>query len=457
MFKKVITGIAFAAGLLAADASFAQAPPTVKLCVQNGATCIPVNSSTPLPVNASVSASITGFPGSAQTTGTPIAVTTGGVTGTLPAGAEVVASNVGSTNTAFCKLGASATTSDQPIPPNSWFGFTVGSNTQLTCITATSTTTVNMVGGSGLPTGSGGGGGGGGGGAVFGPTAVGSAAANPPVLMGGTANAGATGTVQVAKVDSGGGLFFNGLQGGSALSATNGWYTNILQGNAVLSATNGIYVNVGLGNVANSAANPLFVSPGTGATFQVQSNSANLATQTTVAAINTAQTNKTQFTQLTDGTNAAASYTSYGTAPTGNVPGANVFVTNTNANGPASAANSSPVTLPSLNHNQTSTTASSLIVKASAGNLNGANCTGIAGAAAGYCVVINATTAPTNGATITPLDACYFDTTPRGCSLAHINGSINFSTGIVVLVTSAASPFTYTSGTDTAFIEADYN
>jgi hypothetical protein len=114
---------------------------------------------------ASVSASISGFP-TVQSTGTPIAVTTGGVTGTLPAGAVVVASNVGATNGAYCKLGASATTSDQLIPPNSWFAFTVGANTQLTCITSALTTTVNMVGGSGLPTGSGGGGGGGGGGAV---------------------------------------------------------------------------------------------------------------------------------------------------------------------------------------------------------------------------------------------------------------------------------------------------
>lgn len=115
---------------------------------------------------ASVSASISGF--APATTGTPISVTTGGVTGTLPAGAVVVASNVGTTNTAYCKLGASATTSDQPIAPNGgWFAFTVGANTQLTCITSTSTTTVNMVGGAGLPTGTGGGGGGsGGGGAV---------------------------------------------------------------------------------------------------------------------------------------------------------------------------------------------------------------------------------------------------------------------------------------------------
>jgi hypothetical protein len=121
----------------------------------------PCSTNNPLAVNASVSASITGFPGTTQTTGTPISVTNAGVTGTLPAGTVVVASNVGTTNNAYCKLGASATTSDQLIAPSSWFGFTVGTNTQLTCITSTSTTTVNMVGGAGLPTGAGGGGGGG--------------------------------------------------------------------------------------------------------------------------------------------------------------------------------------------------------------------------------------------------------------------------------------------------------
>lgn len=118
-------------------------------------------------VNASVSASITGF--SAASQGTPIAVTTSAVTGTLPAGAVVVATNVGATNGAYCSLGASADTGAQYIAPNGgWFAFTVGASTQLTCITSTSTTTVNMVGGTGLPTGTGGGGGGsgGGGGAV---------------------------------------------------------------------------------------------------------------------------------------------------------------------------------------------------------------------------------------------------------------------------------------------------
>ncbi len=113
----------------------------------------------PLPISGTFTASVFG---GTVTTGTPISVTTGGVTGTLPAGAVVVVSNVGATNNAYCKLGASATTSDQLIAPSSWFSFTVGSATQLTCITSTSTTTVNMVGGAGLPSGAGGGGGGGG-------------------------------------------------------------------------------------------------------------------------------------------------------------------------------------------------------------------------------------------------------------------------------------------------------
>jgi hypothetical protein len=122
----------------------------------------PCSAANQLQIGGSFSAA--GFP-TVQTTGTPISVTSGGVTGTLPTGTVVVATNVGSTNAAYCKLGASATTSDQYIAPSGgWFAFTVGANTQLTCITSTSTTTVNMVGGSGLATGTGGGSGGGGGG-----------------------------------------------------------------------------------------------------------------------------------------------------------------------------------------------------------------------------------------------------------------------------------------------------
>ena len=127
---------------------------------------VPCSASNPLQVNASVSASIAGFRPVAY--GTPISVTTGGNTGTLPTNTgEVVATNVGTTNGAYCALGASATTSSQYIAPNGgWFAFAISGDTQLTCITSTSTTTVNTAGGSGLPTGTGGGGGGSSGGGL---------------------------------------------------------------------------------------------------------------------------------------------------------------------------------------------------------------------------------------------------------------------------------------------------
>lgn len=113
---------------------------------------------TPNGVPLPVSATISGF--TATTVGAPITATTLGVTGSLPVGATVVVSNVGTTNVAYCALGAAATTSAQPIAPNGgWFAFTVGAATQITCATAASTTTVNLVGGTGIPTGTGGGGG----------------------------------------------------------------------------------------------------------------------------------------------------------------------------------------------------------------------------------------------------------------------------------------------------------
>lgn len=108
-----------------------------------------------------------------------------------------------------------------------------------------------------------------------------------------------------------------------------------------------------------------------------------------------------------------------------------------------------------VQHAVSSTLVTSLVVKAAPGSLVSFNCVGIAGAAAGFCVAVNATSAPGVGA-ITPLDFCWFDTTARGCSLAHLPGAANYNSGIVILMTSAASPYTYTTGTDTGAISADY-
>jgi hypothetical protein len=87
------------------------------------------------------------------------------------------------------------------------------------------------------------------------------------------------------------------------------------------------------------------------------------------------------------------------------------------------------------------------------------NCAGVAGGAAGYCIAYNAASAPGTGALTGALvlDACYFGTTPQGCTLNYNPGGIAFSQGIVILVSSAASPYTYTTGTDTALISANYN
>jgi len=115
-----------------------------------------------------------------------------------------------------------ATTSSQALVAGATAGFSVGSNTNLNAITSTGSTTLSIAGGSGLVSGYGGGSGGGGSssGAVFGPTAVGSAAANPPILIAGTANAGATGNVQVAKVSATGVLSVDGSSVTQPVSGT---------------------------------------------------------------------------------------------------------------------------------------------------------------------------------------------------------------------------------------------
>jgi hypothetical protein len=87
------------------------------------------------------------------------------------------------------------------------------------------------------------------------------------------------------------------------------------------------------------------------------------------------------------------------------------------------------------------------------------NCTGVVGGAAGWCIAYNGVAAPNTGSLTGALvlDACYFDTSGAGCLINYSPGGIEFSLGITILVTSASSPFTYTTGTDTAFISANYN
>ena len=127
---KYFKGLALAL-LLFNGVACAQTPAQqVAPCVTNPPTtnnpmggCTPVTTLAPFPITGSFSVG-SFVPGA---TGTPISVTTGGVSGTLPAGTTVVATNVGATNGAYCALGASATTSSQYIAPNGgWFAFGVG-------------------------------------------------------------------------------------------------------------------------------------------------------------------------------------------------------------------------------------------------------------------------------------------------------------------------------------------
>ena len=94
---------------------------------------------------------------------------------TLPTGAVVVVWNNGA-NVAYLNLGTTsgvtAATTQIPLQPASWIALTVGANTNLAAITATSTSQLTLAGGAGLATGAGGGssGGGGGGNAAAGLT-----------------------------------------------------------------------------------------------------------------------------------------------------------------------------------------------------------------------------------------------------------------------------------------------
>lgn len=167
---------------------------------------------------ASVSASISGFTPNGNFATLTASASSGSVA--LPAGATVAFQNTGTT-TVSCTLGvgsATATASQIQVPASSTVFVTVGSNTFGACIdqSGSASNLVVLAGGSGLGTGFGGGGGGSSG-AVFGPTAVGSAAANPPVLQGGTANGTATGAVNVAKVDTSGTQFIDCSAAGNTL------------------------------------------------------------------------------------------------------------------------------------------------------------------------------------------------------------------------------------------------
>ncbi len=119
-------------------------------CTAGGVCGGPVSASNPLPV----SASLTGFqPGSVYAT--PLAVSTTSARVALPAGSTIIVYNTGA-NAAYVRLGNSsvvATASNDVVPAGGWMAFAVGANGFLAGITSSGTTSLNISGGSGLPTG----------------------------------------------------------------------------------------------------------------------------------------------------------------------------------------------------------------------------------------------------------------------------------------------------------------
>ncbi|MCS3451057.1 MULTISPECIES: hypothetical protein [Bradyrhizobium] len=99
----------------------------------------------------------------------------------------------------------------------------------------------------------------------------------------------------------------------------------------------------------------------------------------------------------------------------------------------------------------TSAAANNLVLKAGAGNLYSAYATNLT-ATAGFLVIINATTAPADGA-ITPLDCAPLPASGFGSINYNPGPPSVYSTGITAVVTSAANCFTKTTGVITAYIK----
>lgn len=105
------------------------------------------------------------------------------------------------------------------------------------------------------------------------------------------------------------------------------------------------------------------------------------------------------------------------------------------------------VTAPSV----TSTAANNLVLKTTSGSLCTYTVVNVT-ATAGFVVVLNLTAVPADGV-ITPLDCKPI--AANGTIVVNWNTPLYLSTGITVVVTSAATCFTKTTGAITAFISGN--
>jgi hypothetical protein len=230
-------------------------------------------------------------------------------------------------------------------------------------------------------------------------------------------------------------------------------------------------VNVSAGNALLVDASAT-TQPISAAALPLPSGAATSAAQTTMA---TNQTSGGQKTQITDSSGNAAVVTAASTASPATDrsvsvtlnAGSNGLLTTGTAGSPGAQvvtmqgiASMTPVlnklapssaSVDGITPVASGSAGASLVLKASAGNFYSGSAVNTT-ATAGFCLIVNSTSAPTTGSAVTPL---MFAVLPANgsCSLGMDSGIPSvFSTGITFLVSSNASPFTFTSGTITAAI-----
>jgi hypothetical protein len=321
----------------------------------------PCNTGNPLPISGAITASLGGFtPSASGARGTPVAVTTSDSSGTLPTGVVVVVSNVGA-NPMYCNVnGIAATTSDQYISSSGgWFAFTIPSGiTTLHCIATGGSTTADTLGGAGLATGTGGGGGAGSGGTALADQATftqGTTSETPMGCLFATSySAGTSGKGTVVSCTSAGSVH-------TTVDNTNA------NGQATMANSSPVVIASNQSNLPTNIAQFGGVSTATG---QV--------------AVSTAPVTATNTALVVDLRPDSPGIITLGTA----LPAASVPVVGTPGFSSSSTVGMTPVIGGSA--------ASSLVLKASAGNLYSvyAECS-----AACWLMVFNSTTAPSNGST----------------------------------------------------------
>ena len=207
---------------------------------------------------------------------------------------------------------------------------------------------------------------------------------------------------------------------------------------------------------APSLTNPLWITPATGASFSITgsiSNTSFAVTQATAANLNATVVGTGTFVTQSVVTN-AGTFAVQTTLQAGSAIAGKFGIDQTTAG----TTNGVQITAgTALSKASTTALGTSLVIKNAAGSLYGAYTTGITGGAAGYLILYNGTSAPSTGALTgaNVLDSCYFSGA-AGCSISYIPMPVAYSTGIVALVSSAATPYTYTTGTDTGMIVGTY-